>query len=145
MKITIDHIAIWTPDLEKLKNYYVKFFSAVVNEKYFNPVTSFESYFLKFDGGSSIEIMHKPGISKNDSSGLFFGLTHIAFGVENMDFVRKKAEELSNEGYQIIQGPRKTGDGFFEFETLDPDNNRIEVTTMYHELNEADSSNNSPE
>lgn len=132
MKITLDHIAIWTPDLENLKDYYVRYFNAGVNEKYFNPATNFESYFLTFDGGSSIEIMKMPGISVNDQSeSLYFGFTHIAFGVETMDMVREKAEELRKEGFAILRGPRKTGDGFFEFETLDPDSNRIEVATKY--------------
>jgi lactoylglutathione lyase len=134
VKITLEHIAIWTPDLENLKDYYVKFFNAGVNEKYFNPVTNLETYFLTFAGGSSIEIMQMPGISINTQSDTqCFGLTHIAFGVETMEMVRDKAEELRKAGFAILRGPRKTGDGFYEFETIDPDSNRIEVTTKYIE------------
>jgi lactoylglutathione lyase len=46
--------------------------------------------------------------------------------VEEVD---AKAMELKENGYSILSGPRKTGDGYYEFETLDPDNNRLEVTT----------------
>jgi lactoylglutathione lyase len=43
----------------------------------------------------------------------------------------EKARLLAAAGYKILSGPRKTGDGYYEFETLDPENNRIEVTTPY--------------
>jgi lactoylglutathione lyase len=46
-----------------------------------------------------------------------------------MESVITKSVELENAGFKILRGPRITGDGYFEFETLDPDNNRIEVTT----------------
>ena len=31
----------------------------------------------------------------------------------------------------FLAAPGKTGDGYYEFETPDPDNNRIEVTAIY--------------
>jgi lactoylglutathione lyase len=45
--------------------------------------------------------------------------------------VDNKFLELKNAGFRILRGPRKTGDGYYEFETLDPDNNRIEVSAIY--------------
>ena len=80
--------------------------------------------------------MKKPGIpgNLNDTSGKqHLGLIHLAFGMETMDKVSEKAAELEKNGFRIIRGPRKTGDGYFEFETLDPDNNRIEVATLFVE------------
>ena len=53
--------------------------------------------------------------------------------LENMDLVNLKLTELANDGYKILRGPRKTGDGYWEFETLDPDNNRIEVSAVFNE------------
>ena len=47
--------------------------------------------------------------------------------------VNEKLKELKNDGYKILKGPRKTGDGYYEFETLDPDDNRIEVSTIFVE------------
>ena len=38
-------------------------------------------------------------------------------------------QTLRESGFKILGEPRKTGDGYYEFETLDPDNNRLEVTT----------------
>jgi lactoylglutathione lyase len=59
------------------------------------------------------------------------GIIHLAFGVSTIEEVEAKATELKRDGYKILSGPRKTGDGYYEFETLDPDNNRLEVTTKY--------------
>ena len=58
----IEHIAIWTKDLEKLKNYYVKFFNGESNQKYRNPNTLFESYFIPFDSECRLELMTNPDI-----------------------------------------------------------------------------------
>jgi lactoylglutathione lyase len=59
------------------------------------------------------------------------GIIHLAFSVDSVGQVDEKAKELRIAGYKILSGPRKTGDGYYEFETLDPDNNRIEVTTKW--------------
>jgi lactoylglutathione lyase len=130
----IDHIAIWTTNLDLLKNYYVKYFNGHAGEKYFNAETHFESYFITFDSGSGIELMKKPGIPENLNDRQIkqhLGLIHLAFEEENMEMVNTKARELANNGFKIIRGPRKTGDGYYEFETSDPDNNRIEVVTKF--------------
>jgi lactoylglutathione lyase len=134
--MTIDHVAIWTTQPEQLKDYYVKYFNGRANEKYFNKETLFESYFITFDSGSRLEIMKKPGIPVNlndREEKQHQGIIHISFGVESMEMVTGKSKELSEAGFKILRGPRKTGDGYFEFETLDPDNNRIEVATLFVE------------
>lgn len=130
----LDHVAIWTDDLKKLKDYYIKYFDAVSNDKYINPAKGFESYFLSFESGARLEIMKMPGIpdNMNDTVKLQHkGIIHMAFGVNTMKEVDAKAAQLQNAGFKILSGPRKTGDGYYEFETLDPDGNRIEVTCVY--------------
>jgi lactoylglutathione lyase len=130
----IEHIAIWTRDIEKMKAFYVDFFDAISNEKYSNPVRKFESYFLSFRSGCRLELMQMPGIMEIQNPGTtvqHYGLIHIAFGVESMGEVDAKAKELSDAGYPILSGPRKTGDAYYEFETLDPEKNRIELSTVY--------------
>jgi lactoylglutathione lyase len=127
----IEHVAIWTNDLEKLKEYYCRYFGAVPNEKYSNPLKSFESYFLSFPSGARLEIMKMKGVPANANDTVkqqHLGLIHIAFGAESKEEVETKATELENNGFPILSGPRFTGDGYFEFESLDPDNNRIEVS-----------------
>jgi lactoylglutathione lyase len=132
--MTLDHIAIWTNQLENLRDYYTKYFHGKASEKYMNHKTSFQSYFISFDSGARLEIMSKPDIQKNNNDTehhQYLGIIHLAFGVNTMQEVDYKAAELKNNGFQILRGPRKTGDGYYEFETLDPDSNRIEVTTTY--------------
>jgi lactoylglutathione lyase len=132
--MTLDHVAIWTSQLEKLKDFYVKYFNATANEKYANRETGFESYFLTFDSGSRLEIMQKPGIPGNLNDTVLkqhTGLIHLSFGAENMELVTQKSLQMEEDGFRILRGPRKTGDGYFEFETLDPDNNRIEVSSIF--------------
>jgi lactoylglutathione lyase len=132
--MNIDHIAIWTDQIEKLKDFYVRYFDGTVNKKYLNNETKFESYFVSFGSGSRIELMQKPGIPENLNDPVekqYIGIIHLSFGVDSMEKVNDKSAELSRAGYKILQGPRKTGDGYWEFETLDPDNNRIEVSAIF--------------
>lgn len=130
--MTLEHVAIWTNDLEKLKDYYILYFGGIANNKYINPEKNFSSYFLTFKGGARLEIMTMTGIPSNNNDTVkaqHLGIIHLAFGVDSVDEVNAKAIELKAAGYPILSGPRKTGDGYYEFETVDPDNNRLEVTT----------------
>lgn len=129
----IEHVAIWTSDLEKLKKYYTMYFGGKASDKYINSKKVFESYFLAFDSGSRLELMQMPGIPENKNDTIVkqhSGIIHIAFGVNTKEEVDKKAQQLKADGFTILSGPRTTGDGYYEFETLDPDNNRIEVTAI---------------
>ena len=134
--MTLDHVAIWTDKIEELKAWYCKYFGGISNEKYTNEKKQFQSYFLIFQSGTRLEIMTKPDIQDNLNDTVINqhkGIIHLAFGVETMKEVDDMARELEADGFQILSGPRRTGDGFYEFETLDPENNRIEVTTNYRE------------
>jgi len=53
----IEHIAIWTSDLEKIRIFYQKYFNMKCGEKYKNSRKGFTSYFLSFESGARIEIM----------------------------------------------------------------------------------------
>lgn len=129
----LEHVAVWTEKLEEMKEYYVSHFRGRSNEKYINRETGFQSYFITFDSGTRLEIMQRPGIPENLNDRIgkqHIGLIHLAFEAESREAVISMAQELESEGFSILRGPRVTGDGYFEFETLDPDNNRIEVTTV---------------
>jgi lactoylglutathione lyase len=132
--MTLEHVAIWTDQLEHLKAFYVKYFGAVSNEKYTNEKKQFQSYFLSFRSGARLEIMSMPNIPDNQNDTIkaqYKGIIHLAFGVDTIQEVETKAKQLQEDGFQVLSGPRKTGDGYYEFETLDPDNNRLEVTCPY--------------
>lgn len=54
----IEHIAIWTEDLEVMRDFYVKYFGLSCNNSYHNPNKNFSSYFLSFgEGGTRIELI----------------------------------------------------------------------------------------
>ena len=132
--MTLEHVAIWTDQLEKLKDYYIKYFSATANNKYTNATKGFHSYFLRFQSGARLELMMMPGIPNklNDTiKQQHQGIIHLAFGVNSAGEVDEKAKQLQADGFAILSGPRRTGDGYYEFETLDPDNNRLEVTYQF--------------
>ncbi|ANE50652.1 VOC family protein [Flavisolibacter tropicus] len=132
--MTLEHVAIWTNQLEELKTYYQTYFNGVPNDKYTNATSQFQSYFLTFKSGARLELMSKPDVPVNRNDTIhqqYLGIIHLAFGVNTMEEVDLKAKELAAAGYPILRGPRRTGDGYYEFETLDPDNNRLEVTTKY--------------
>jgi lactoylglutathione lyase len=127
----IDHLAIWAKDLDRLKDFYMKYFQATAGEKYFNPKKNFESYFLSFTDGCRLEIMKMPGVpvSENDVYKQFTGLIHFAMAVGNKEKVDALTEQLRTDGYEVIGEPRTTGDGYYESVVLDPEGNRIEITT----------------
>jgi lactoylglutathione lyase len=130
MGAKIDHIAIWSRDIEKLKDFYQHYFHTTANEKYFNPKKNFESYFLSFQDGCRLEIMQMPGIpaSTNDVHKQFMGLIHFAISVGSKDAVDALTEQLRHDGHEIVGEPRTTGDGYYESVVLDPEGNRIEIT-----------------
>lgn len=126
----IEHIAIWTAHLERLKTFYEKYFQASAGEKYINHQKQFESYFLKFASGARLELMSMPQIpgTKNDAKEQFTGIIHIAFSVGSEQKVDELTDRLLQDGFDVVDGPRRTGDGYYESVVFDPDGNRIEIT-----------------
>ena len=126
----IEHIAIWTKQLEVLKEFYIKYFDAKANEKYHNPNKKFSSYFLSFDSGCRLELMEMEGVpeSKDDLYEQFTGLIHFAISLGSEQAVDELTARLVADGYERVDGPRHTGDGYYESCVFDPDGNRLELT-----------------
>ena len=122
----IDHIAIWVEDLEKMREFYCKYFDGVSNQKYENRVKGFESYFISFDGTTRIELMKRKDIEERIYKEIL-GLAHLAFKVGSKEKVNELTEIFRKDGYKIIGEPRTTGDGYYESVILDPEGNRIEL------------------
>jgi lactoylglutathione lyase len=125
----IDHIAIWTYNLEGLRDFYIRYFDASSNEIYYNHSKEFRSYFLTFNGDCRLEIMEMPRIpaSKNDPLKQYVGLIHFAINLGNRERVDQLTEVIRKDGYKVIGEPRFTGDGNYESIVLDPDGNRVEL------------------
>ncbi|WP_392341021.1 VOC family protein [Moritella marina] len=125
----IEHVAIWCKDLETMKCFYTHFFNAKSNAKYENTRKGFQSYFLTLPDGPRIELMQMDSvlISAADVFPQFTGLAHIAFAVGSEAKVDAMATEFIAQGYEVLDGPRRTGDGYYECVVLDPEWNRIEI------------------
>ncbi len=125
----IEHIAIWTYNLEGLKKFYMHYFNASPSEIYYNHSKEFKSYFLNFDGGCRLEIMEMPSVSKSKNSLLkhYTGLAHFAIKAGNKNAVDKLTEVIRKDGFKVVSEPRTTGDGYYESVVLDPDGNRVEI------------------
>jgi len=128
--MNIEHIAMWSKDIESLKSFYEKYFNARSNDKYTNSNKRFSSYFLSFDSGTRLEIMQMQSVVDATGSPYdqFIGYTHLAFSVGSEDKVNALTAKLAQDGFEVLDGPRKTGDGYYESVVLDPENNRIEIT-----------------
>jgi lactoylglutathione lyase len=127
----IEHVALWTKNLEDLKAFYETYFGARASARYINPARQFESFFLTFPSGEvRLELMRVPTVLESlDASGApFAGYNHLAFSVGSKEQVDALTARLRKDGFQIVDGPRYTGDGYYESGVLDPDGNRVEIT-----------------
>lgn len=126
----IEHIAVWTKNLETLKEFYVQHFGARAGSKYVNAKRGFESYFLQFETGGRIEIMSSPDLNQIESNNTYpsVGYAHIAFSVGSREIVDELTTRLQEAGFELLSGPRTTGDGYYESVILDPDGNQVEIT-----------------
>lgn len=124
----IEHIALYVNDLESAQRFFVKHFGATSNDGYHNLQTNFRSFFLSFDSGARLEIMNKPKMSDLPKEINHTGYAHIAFSVGSKEKVDTLTAELKADGYEVISGPRTTGDGYYESCIIALEDNQIEIT-----------------
>ena len=104
----IDHAAVWVADLEAARDFYTTWFGGVAGELYHNPRTGLSTYILTFGTGARLELMTRPDVTVPGAG----------------DALARRAREV---GVQVVDGPRRTGDGYYEVALLDPEGNRVEV------------------
>ena len=125
----IEHVALWTADLERLRKFYETYFGASAGGKYDNSAKRFQSYFLSFASGARLEIMQRPDVLAGEiSEHPSLGWAHVAFSLGSEQEVDRLTERLARDGFSVVDGPRRTGDGYYESVVLDPDGNRVEIT-----------------
>lgn len=124
----IEHVAMYVNDLETARRFFEKYLGASSNDGYHNPKTNFRSYFLTFDDGARLEIMNKPSITEQDKSLERTGYIHIAFSVGSKETVDLLTDRLKADGYEVLSGPRTTGDGYYESCVVGIEGNQIEIT-----------------
>jgi lactoylglutathione lyase len=128
--VRIEHVAMWTRDLERLRAFYERYLGARAGERYHNPARGFSSYFLEFDSGARLELMAMASIpeSRDDPIAQATGLVHVAVALGSQAAVDELTERLRADGHRVVDQPHQTGDGYYESTVLDPDGNRLELT-----------------
>lgn len=125
----IEHAALYTDDLERMKDFYMHYFGGVLTRPlYHNQKTGFKSYFLSFGGGSRLELMTRDKLAAPLEGEFIRGYSHIAFSAGSRDSVDSVTERFKSDDFKVVSGPRETGDGCFESCILDPDGNPVEIT-----------------
>lgn len=126
----LGHVAIWTEQLEGLKEFYVTYFGGVAGEKFTDSVGSFASYFITFHGGAALELMQKTGVSPKAYPAMtpVNGLTHITFEAASPQEVDAITARLQDDGFRFEKPVQMTSDGFYESAVFDPENNIVEMT-----------------
>ncbi len=131
----IEHLALWTVDLERMRDFYIRHFHAEAGPRYRNEKTGFESYFLGFEEGARLEIMQRPDIGRRAESpaantarpAQTAGYAHLALCVGDTQAVDELTARLQASGVTVLSAPRWTGDGYYESVIADPDGNHIEL------------------
>ena len=123
----IEHIALWAKDIDILRQFYETHFGAVAGERYRNERKGFQSYFLTFADGARLELMQRTDVNSGATSEQY-GYAHIALSLGSEAAVDEMTEQFRQLGVPILDGPRWTGDGYYESVILDPEQNRIELT-----------------
>lgn len=122
----IDHAALWVSDLEESRDFYREWFAGTAGPRYDNPRTGLSTYFLSFDDGARLELMTRPDVT-GGPGGETCGWAHLSFCVPDEPAVDALATRLRDSGVEVVDGPRRTGDGYYELVLLDPEGNRVEV------------------
>lgn len=124
----IEHIALYVNDLEKARDFFVQYLDGTSNNGYHNPKTDFRSYFISFEDGARLELMNKPEMSDDEKKLNRTGYAHVAFSLGSKEKVDSLTATLKAYGYEVISGPRTTGDGYYESCIVAVEGNQIEIT-----------------
>ncbi len=124
----IEHVAMYVNDIEKARDFFVKYLDGKSNDGYHNVETDFRSCFISFDDGARLEIMNRPDMADEEKALNRTGLIHIAFSVGSKERVDVLTQILKSDGYHIVSGPRATGDGYYESCVIVIEGNQIEIT-----------------
>ncbi|KUP26699.1 VOC family protein [Kocuria rhizophila] len=122
----LDHAALHVEDLDAVCAFYTTHLGATQGAGYHNPRTGLRTYFLSFEDGGRLEVMTRPDHDRpRDEFAL--GYHHVAFHLGSRAAVDACVQRLRDAGTEPVDGPRVTGDGYYEAVVLDPEGHRVEV------------------
>lgn len=126
MTIRLEHVGLWVRDIDRVAAFYARFFDARIGELYHNPRKGLTSRFLAFGDGARLEIMSRVDIASRGADEQL-GLAHVAIQVGDEQAVDALAARFIAAELPPIDGPRRTGDGYYECVVRDPEGNRVEI------------------
>jgi lactoylglutathione lyase len=119
----IDHFALWTDDVERLRDFYVHQLGA-------EPVPPCDaagrSVMLDFCG-VGLELFELDADPQEDDRRRP-GRDQLAFALGSADAVDEHTARLGAAGYQVLRTPSRHAIGRYLSLVLDPDGNRVELT-----------------
>ena len=124
----IEHIAMYVNELESARDFFVKYLGGISNDGYHNEKTGFRSFFIRLEDGARLEIMNKPSMKDIEKPVNRTGYIHIAFSVGSVEEVDRLTRVFREDGYEVLSGPRTTGDGYYESCIVGIEGNQIEIT-----------------
>jgi lactoylglutathione lyase len=124
----IEHIAMYVKNIEAAREFFVKYLGGTSNDGYHNNTTDFQSYFISFDDGARLELMTRPELADLEKPLNRTGYIHVAFSVGSKEAVDTLTDRLKEDGFEVVSGPRTTGDGYYESCIAIIEGNQIEIT-----------------
>ncbi len=125
----INHVALYCLDLERMKDFFIRYFNGVSNEMYHNPKTGLKTYILSFeDSDARLELMTRPEVKDTEENIYRQGFIHLSFSIGSKEKVDSLTKVLNDDGFEVLSGPRTTGDGYYESCIVGPEMILIEIT-----------------
>lgn len=118
---------MYVNDMEKMKDFDIKYFGAKPQPMYHNPKTEFRSTFMQFHDGAKLEIMTRPDTVDGEKQMTRTGFVHISMSLGSKEAVDEMAAKIKGDGYTLVSGPRTCGDGSYMACILDPEGNQIKM------------------
>ena len=123
----LDHIALVTDDIERLKEFYTRYFDGAAEPNWTDGTA--EICFINFENGTKIELQKKEHPERIDKDReKIYGIAHLAFLAKSRTEVREKTKRLIDAGIALRSQPTAYGEDFFESSFFDPDGNVVELT-----------------
>ena len=125
----IDHVALYCLNLKGMRKFFIRYFHGVSNGMYHNPKTGLKTYMLSFENSDArLELMTRPEVKDEEENIYRQGFIHLSFSVGSKEKVDCLTKALNEAGYQVLSGPRITGDGYYESCIVGPENLLLEIT-----------------
>ncbi|MBN1499819.1 MAG: VOC family protein [Spirochaetes bacterium] len=128
----LHHTAFWTGDLERLENFYIKYFGGKVLFRH--SINDFKCTFMEIAGSFKIEIMTRTDISGHAADERI-GYSHLSIEVESREKVNELTDFFMKENVKILKNREQYDDGFYESSVCDPDGNIIELAYVDRTVN----------